>query len=246
MDDFMYYIVGVDGTGSNPGYSGMTKKYIHFVNDYHNKTQVIGIKVNKKIEHIKMFIDSVFDLDICKNMYYVDNDGEHIKLSVLENIVNKTCNLVIKDEKFINHCPLIINRCEKYQNRGFRILNLESKKHAIHSKLLTTSNYVDYSHILGSVGKNLSKTHIFRAIYQDDFVIIHPDDKDSYLQVKINVDYHAIKGHNPHDGTICHRTSCYHFGKCFLYGNCWVDYIHYGLKHIHKGGPAGGAIFIIV
>ena len=144
MDDFMYYAIGHDGYGYNPEYHGITTEKIEFVNNYNNRTQITGIKTNKNIEAIQNFIDTTFDLDVCKNMYYVDENGEHIRVSSLENILTKSANLVIDDYQFIKHDRYIINRCKKYERRGFKIQNLPAKKQSILSKILENGNI--YSH----------------------------------------------------------------------------------------------------
>jgi hypothetical protein len=231
IDDFMNSTLGYGGSGHNPRYLGITKKYIHFVNKYENQSQIIGVKVTKDINQLQKFINSVFDFDICKNMYYIDNEGEHIKLCSLENIINKKCNLVLENKNFFRYCSVIGRRCKKYQYRGFNISNLVAMKTNIFLTLRDTSKCINKYYISDDNGKH----YIFRTIRRDNYLVIYPKDKDSYFQLH-------YKKYGKVGEIICPYRECYQYNKCSYHIDCCIDFISPCLQHCH----AKNCIFIII
>jgi len=226
LDDFIYNKAKIDGGGTGRGYSGMTKDYIELVNDY-DRIEIVGVKVNKSVSEIKRFIDQTFDLDICKNMYYIDQDGiEHVKFNTLRNIMNMECNLVIDTRMFAKYSGPIISRCNKYEERGYTILNLEEKKRDIVKTMIQYPEYIDNSDMLGANHDSTDsgmRDYIFLAKYEGNNVIIHPRDKERYLNFdKSNAEI------------ICNSDRRRIGNGCHDYSNCIFDSIDRNLIHYHK------------
>jgi hypothetical protein len=99
----------------------LNNKKIYGTRDYsinNINIEIIHININKKkFKYTKKFIMDTFDLDICKNLYFINNE-DNIDIYKLNDIFNKTCDF--------NHCPNgfnIFNRFNKYIERGFVINN---------------------------------------------------------------------------------------------------------------------------
>lgn len=93
-------------------------KWVRTYQNSINKIQIIQVEVENNFSKLKEFIHNTFDFNICKNIYYIDNNKENISIFNLLNVLNKT-------EKFKTKYNLksSMTRCLKYRNRGFDIHN---------------------------------------------------------------------------------------------------------------------------
>jgi hypothetical protein len=61
------------------------------------------------------FIQDNFDLDICKNMFYIDGNHDKLVLSDINNLVNRKMQMV-----GYNDIQKSLDRIDKYKGRGFK------------------------------------------------------------------------------------------------------------------------------
>lgn len=78
-----------------------------------NKIQLIHLNV-KEHDDVKIFIDTTFDFDICKNIFYFENNKPHLFIKSLSDIINKQTDFKFKFGLFSS-----IARMIKYTKRGF-------------------------------------------------------------------------------------------------------------------------------
>lgn len=99
---------------------GIYDRQYYSITDLYTPVQVIGLELDENsngLDNILGCLKTNYDLSVCKNCYYYDG-RDHIILSNLDNIFNKVTTLDIE-----HILPETINRIEKYENRGFKILN---------------------------------------------------------------------------------------------------------------------------
>ncbi len=128
VDDFMYKNMNMkDGyIDSYPEvlHSGLkwVRNYVDYIYDSNGKQtyekrvriQIIGIEISKNISQAVQFVEETFDFDICKNVY----SFEGIYVKNIKEILSKTTSF--KSSKLHDSS---VNRCKKYEERGFSFLN---------------------------------------------------------------------------------------------------------------------------
>lgn len=117
VDDFIHHKVGV--SADEKDFMVMCNK-INWVRRYDNKTKIIGIYVDKDINIVGKFIDDNFDMNICKNIYHINQTGNSkISCKYLQEIFNRKTSL-----RFTGDFTANFKRYEKYTSRGFKFSNI--------------------------------------------------------------------------------------------------------------------------
>ena len=80
--------------------------------------QVIELKKNAEVKEIVNFINEIFDFDICKNCFYYDEQGCHVLLGNIDNLINKTTTF-----KYARAQNSSVDRYVKYKERGISFTN---------------------------------------------------------------------------------------------------------------------------
>lgn len=113
--------------------------------------QVIQININNNFNDIIEFIRDTHDFDICKNVYYVENNKDMINIFKLMDILNKTTEF-----KIGYRLGASIERSKKYASRGFNMINnmsyidIANKSYNLkhntvdHNKLIAEGNVLKY------------------------------------------------------------------------------------------------------
>lgn len=113
--------------GGNTEYGKAVRSYVNHRNysepEYvgplsFTQFQVIELKKNAEIREIVDFINEIFDFDICKNCFYYDENGCHIILGNIDNLISKTTEF-----KYARAADSSASRYLKYKERGISFTN---------------------------------------------------------------------------------------------------------------------------
>jgi len=89
-----------------------------------------------KTKNIIRFIRETFDFDVCKNTFYYDEDGMHLDISNINDILNRR----IIFRSYYN-MKASIDRCKKYAARGFKFTDaLDPPTNTRHFEIKDTFN----------------------------------------------------------------------------------------------------------
>jgi len=89
-----------------------------------------------KTQDIIKFIKETFDFDVCKNTFYYDEDGMHLDILNINDILNRRIVFRIYD-----NLRSSIERCKKYAARGFKFTDaLDPPTNTYYSEIRTTFN----------------------------------------------------------------------------------------------------------
>lgn len=116
----------------NYGYNTRVKNFEVIKHNDKIKIQIIELFIESNYEKLNMHVNGT-DFDICKNMFYVENNVDNIRISALNNIFNK----IIKSANNSG-----IDRCQKYYKRGFNIVdNIANISHVYVDSTLIPNEY---------------------------------------------------------------------------------------------------------
>ena len=121
MDDFMFTNGKmVKYEAANVYYSNICGRIIVFCRTFqinNHFVQTILVNVNNNINKMCNFILDNFDFDICKNVYWFNNN-DNIMIHKIKDILTKQTTF-----KIGSRFGSSIFRCEKYMKRGFTFIN---------------------------------------------------------------------------------------------------------------------------
>ena len=82
--------------------------------------QTVQMEINQNVKDIADFFYSNFDFDICKNVFYYDDTGFHVEMTMWCRFFKKETEYKVSD--YVGKTP---QRYKKYANRGFKFINLK-------------------------------------------------------------------------------------------------------------------------
>lgn len=240
MEDYLYKTMKFTHyeAANRYGHDINTEKLIfNWIRNYlkgNYSIQVIQVNIDENISEVKNFIHQTFDFDICKNIYNFAENQSYLSLYKMNQICSKMTKF-----KCAYRLGSSIERCKKYQKRGFVFTNLNKLSY----EKLANKSPVPY-------GTGLNHVSIFK---------IRKGIRESEEGI-----YHLISGNKNileeawgygkvieivSRGIIL-RDDSYNVGECPK--NCIVKFCHNKINHIHyKGvhlghGSCTDFIFVIV
>lgn len=71
----------------------------------------------KSIKFLKSFVNQKFDIDVCKSVYYIDNNNkEHVEIAYINDITTRITNF--------DNSNSYLYRCIEYDDKGFKFRNI--------------------------------------------------------------------------------------------------------------------------
>ncbi|CAK7994768.1 Hypothetical protein POVR1_LOCUS292 [uncultured virus] len=195
IEMFFNDISSIDQRMCNPEYHGMDASIFDYVLDCNldngSLVQIVGTRIKKDPRSGWEFVCQNFDLNICQNIYYIDEQGEHLKIRNLSAIFHQVAKVVCDDEQLTKHARLVLARCDKYQKRGFKIKKYSKLVPRMMSLALSSLVELDQNYIFRS---NCPLEHYPRGSLQhgsgidhETFrkICINPIDQERYQKLPI-------------------------------------------------------------
>jgi len=209
---------------------------IHEVRTYDKKDspykiQLIIVNIKDSIQNyvegindIHKYVNGNFDFDICKNIYSINQDNrETLSIYKINDILSRKTKFALNDR---NRIGSSIERCKKYQKRGFDFVNRKTLtyKDFKHANIIEVSKIDDednsYQIINGDMNK-LKETIVNKRC----FYTYNNKSYEDYIQIsdnKLIMNKQVLKP--------CRN----HFGMCLITDLCCENHLHCHLDQENK------------
>ncbi len=231
MDDFFDYKIERVGYLNVNAYKSFNRSLMEIVKDYEKngyKIQLIYINSDNNIDSVCEFVKNDFDFDICKNMCYYNKENCG-KCTLIVHDINQ---ILKKQTEFKTSAKVgkSIDRCYKYQKRGFIFTNLENLSYDNFNFHLQKDENDQFYKIIEITQCNETMNRKCTYMTNDLKKIKSPNDLDNdYPIKKYSNNQFTFKYESDECNKNCHIKFC----------NSMTEHYHYSWHNIHY-------IFVVV